>query len=201
MPTLLVLLKYPTVGEVKTRLAASLGAKRAASLYQQWIGLVLDRLQPLRGRVRLVAYFDGAPLAEFAAWQPLANEWWVQPMGDLGDRLTIGFEKARLASRQVAAIGTDCLELDAPIVIEAFSQLENHDAVFGPTPDGGYYLVGTSRHLPGFFQGVPWSSQNTLAAHLARCQHSGWTAATLPPLRDIDTIDDWRLHCSKDILS
>jgi len=198
MPTLLVLLKYPRVGHVKTRLAETLGADQAANLYREWISLVLTRLQPLRDNTRLIAYYDGAPLADFTTWNPLADQWWPQPQGDLGIRLAIGFEKAHSYGQPVVAIGTDCLELDSPLVSDAFSRLASADVVFGPAWDGGYYLVGTSRLLPSFFKGVPWSTPDTLSSHLALCEQYGWSTATLPTLRDIDTIDDWLQYCSKE---
>ena len=75
MPTLLVLLKYPIAGRVKTRLAKSLGRERAAELYRQWIGQVFDRMQPLRGSVRVIGFFDGATQNAFAEWEHLADEW------------------------------------------------------------------------------------------------------------------------------
>jgi rSAM/selenodomain-associated transferase 1 len=197
MPTLLVFLKYPAPGQVKTRLASSVGDQQAAALYHEWIGVVLAKMQPLRETIRVVGYFDGAPLADFAVWRPLADAWWPQPASDLGARLAIGFEKAHCDGSPVVAIGTDCLELDMALVKEAFVRLAKSDVVFGPAIDGGYYLVGTSQHLPSFFVGVPWSDSKTLSSHVALCERNGWTYSTLPPRRDIDTIDDWRSHCSK----
>lgn len=197
MPTLLVFLKYPHVGHVKTRLAASLGAEQAASLYREWIGVVLTRLQSLRGSIRIVAYYDGAPLPAFAVWHPLADQWWAQPEGDLGVRLAVGFEKAHNEAQPVIAIGTDCLELDSSLIRDAISRLVDADAVFGPAPDGGYYLVGTSSALPEFFEGIPWSTPETLTSHLALCKRIGWNVSLLPVRRDIDTVDDWLQYCSE----
>lgn len=195
MPTLLVFLKYPAAGKVKTRLAASIGSERAAALYRQWIGLVFARLQPLRDRVRLVACHDGAPRRAFTPWTPLADEWRPQAAGDLGCRLHDAFATAHADGGPVAAIGTDCLELDAPALFEVFDVLAEKDVVFGPAADGGYYLVGTARPLPGFFQGIPWSSSQTLAAHLSLCRSHGWSVGLLPVRRDIDTWDDWLHYC------
>jgi rSAM/selenodomain-associated transferase 1 len=194
MPTLLVLLKYPSPGAVKTRLAASIGPQRAAALYRGWIGLVLDRLQLLRMDSRVVGYFDGAPQEAFAPWRTLADEWWRQPPGDLGERLRAGFATAHARGAPVAAVGTDCLELDPPLVQRAFDLLRQTDAVFGPAADGGYYLVGTARDLPGFFDGIPWSSPATLTAHRALCAARGWSVGLLPVRPDIDTWEDWLRH-------
>ena len=70
-------------------------------------------------------------------------------------------------------------------------------AVFGPATDGGYYLVGTARHLPGFFDGVRWSSPHTLSDHLTRCREWGWSTGLLPELADIDTGDDWQAYLER----
>jgi rSAM/selenodomain-associated transferase 1 len=189
--TILVLAKYPEPGRVKTRLAATAGPERAATLYRRWIEVVLAALQPLRGRARLVCYFDGAPRASFAAWEGLADDWWPQPAGDLGERLAAGFRRG-LAGGPVIAVGTDCLEMDAALVGGVFDLLAaGRDAVFGPTPDGGYYLVGMSAELPGLFTGVRWSGPHTLEDHLSRCREQGWSYDLLPARHDIDTWADW----------
>jgi len=187
-------LKYPAAGQVKTRLAESLGDQRAAELYRQWIGLVFEQMQPLRGSVHVVGYFTGAPAEAFGEWRDLADDWWPQPDGDLGTRLAAGFERAHSRSGPVAAIGTDCLEIDAALVGDAFSRLERHDAVFGPTPDGGYYFVGTSRHVPEFFDGVPWSCADTLSTHVSLCEKRGMSTSLLQQRRDVDTFDDWQAY-------
>jgi uncharacterized protein len=191
MPTLLVFLKYPAAGQVKTRLAVSIGPERAAELYREWVGLVLARLEPLRGAVRIIGCFDGAPQAAFAPWDKLVDEWWPQPAGDLGRRLQSGFETWQAGDGRIAAIGTDCLDIDAALLQSAFCALEEADVVFGPTLDGGYYLLGAARRLPGLFDGVPWSTTETLTAHAGLCRQHGWSVEFLPTLRDIDTWEDW----------
>jgi uncharacterized protein len=191
LPTLLVFLKYPTPGQVKTRLAEAIGTEEAARLYRQWILLVLIKLQPLRGDVRLIGYFDGAALEKFAEWRSLADDWWPQPTNDLGSRLEAGFQGAFAAAAQCCiAVGTDCLELEVSDVTAAVQALRQHHAVFGPAQDGGYYLVGSRSFLPGFFHGIRWSSRQTLQDHLRRCAESGWAVDLLPCRRDIDSYED-----------
>jgi rSAM/selenodomain-associated transferase 1 len=189
-PTLLVFLKYPVAGAVKTRLASTIGHERAAEHYRRWIELILARLQSLRGSVRIVGCFDGAPQRAFAPWDALVDEWWQQPEGDLGNRLRAGFEKWQAVDRPIAAIGTDCLELDPSLVEEAFEFLRESDVVFGPATDGGYYLVGASRDLPGFFDDIPWFTSQALAVHVSLCNQRQWSVRLLPPRRDIDTWAD-----------
>ena len=191
MRTLLVFLKYPTAGQVKTRLADSIGSERAAELYRQWIGIVLQNVQPVRASTRLVACYDGAPIGAFAAWHEYVDEWWPQPEGGLGKRLDAAFKHCQGEGGPAIAIGTDCLDVNAAHVEWGFERLTTHDVVFGPSADGGYYLVGLARNLPGFFDGVPWSSPDTLSAHRHACERHQWSFGLLPTLRDIDTLEDW----------
>ena len=137
-PSLLVFLKYPEPGKVKTRLARAAGPEAAAALYRQWIGIVLARFQPLRPAVRLVGYFDGADVDAFQNWRPLADDWWPQPAGDLSNRLNAGIAMALESGGPAIAVGTDCLEIAPELITEALAALARDDIVFGPTWDGGY---------------------------------------------------------------
>ena len=195
--TILVFVKAPDPGRVKTRLAATVGPDVAAALYRGWVGQVFGALQPVRPGVRLVGYFDGGPRAAFAEWAALADDWWPQPPGDLGDRLAGGFRLALADGGPVLAVGTDCLELDAGLAGAAFRGLAGADVVFGPAADGGYYLVGLAADRPGLFDGVRWSGPHTLADHLARCRANGWSVALLPARADIDTWDDWAAYLDR----
>jgi rSAM/selenodomain-associated transferase 1 len=189
-PILLVFLKYPEPGKVKTRLAAEFGAEAAARLYREWVTGVLRAVQAARPSMHLVGYYDGAPADRFTEWSLLVDEWLPQPAGDLGTRLEAGFEWAHSRGGPVLAIGTDCLDLHAFHLAAAVEHLQNTDVVFGPASDGGYYLVGTRRHVAGFFDGVRWSSPHTLADHWERCRALGLSVAILPELADIDTAAD-----------
>jgi len=191
MRTLLVFLKYPVSGQVKTRLAEAIGPQQAADLYRQWIGIVLQNVQAARSSARLVACYDGAPLEAFSPWHFMADDWWPQPMGGLGDRLSAAFHHWQAEGAPAIAIGTDCLDLTSECVEAAFTILRDQEAVFGPAADGGYYLVGLARCVPDFFRGIPWSTPNTLAAHQMSCEQHHWSFGLLPTLHDIDTLEDW----------
>ena len=189
-PLLLVFLKYPEPGKAKTRLAAGVGAERAAALYRGWLDAALQTVQLLRPAVTVVGYFDGGPAGRYVEWDDLVDQWLEQPAGGLGDRLADGFRWGFGQGRPVLAVGTDCPELAARHVDTAVALLHEFDVVFGPATDGGYYLVGARRHVPGFFDGVRWSSPHTLNDHRDRCRQLGLSVALLPELADIDTAAD-----------
>ena len=196
-PTVLVFVKHPEPGRVKTRLAETIGPERAAALYRQWIRIVLEQLQPLRPAIRLVGYFDGTGHEVFRDWHALTDEWWPQPAGDLGNRLRAGFASALDSGGPVVAVGTDCLEIGAQLVLDAFETLSKKNVVLGPTPDGGYYLVGTAAPRPELFHSVRWSSPFTLTDHFRNCREQGWSIALLPRHHDIDTWDDWQAYLAR----
>lgn len=190
-----VFLRFPEPGKVKTRLAQRIGPDAAAELYRGWIGCVLGTLQPLRKRLRVVGYIDGAPACAFSCWAALVDDWWLQPAGDLGVRLSHAFRLGHQAGRKVLAIGTDCLELDADLLEGALDRLERDDVVLGPSLDGGYYLVGTAKPRERLFDDVRWSAPCTLEDQVRTCRRNGWSVGYLPARRDIDTWEDWEEHC------
>lgn len=191
--TLLVFLKVPQPGEVKTRIAASIGYQKAADLYRQWIGDVLKPLQELRGKIRIVGCYSG-PAEGLAPWSPLVDEWLPQSSGDLGQRLQDAFRASTASSSKVLAIGTDCLEIDVPLIRQAIEGLSQSDVVLGPAEDGGYYLIGTAKYLPGLFEQIHWSTSDTLRDQIAQCERHGWSYHLLETKPDIDTLEDWERH-------
>jgi len=130
-----------------------------------------------------------------AGWDLRAVAYCPQAAGDLGARLRAAFEAAFAAGYgSVAVVGTDCVELDAERVASAFEM--DADVVFGPARDGGYYLA----RLAGVegctvFDGVPWSSAETLASSICAAAEAGLEVGLLGELGDVDTMGDWDRVC------
>ena len=188
--TLVVFAKVPRPGRVKTRLAASIGDTAATSLYRVLGRQVLDDVRG--GSYRIVAYIDPAnELAEARDWLGEVGVDFRPQEGDgLGERLTRAFQRELGRARYVCAIGTDAPAVDSRLVDRAFSELSASDLVLGPALDGGYYLIGLTEYWPALFRGVPWSTAEVLAVTLARAQTLKLRTSTLPPLADIDTVED-----------
>ena len=81
-------------------------------------------------------------------------------------------------------------QLTAPLLEQAASLLTTADAVLGPALDGGYWAIGLREADPSAFDGVPMSTPLTGALQRRRLRRLGLRVAPLPPLRDVDTIDD-----------
>ena len=193
---ILVFVKYPETGFVKTRLAATLGAERAAEIYRRLVAEVFSRLPEDE---EVIACFDTAERRpEIERWlngiaAGKAMHFLAQCAGDLGARLTAAFaETFARGFQQIAVIGTDCVEIDAAIFTETWEALDTHDVVLGPSEDGGYYLIALTAPCAALFEKIPWSSGSVLAETLARAASENLRIHLLPIRHDVDTEEDWR---------
>jgi glycosyltransferase A (GT-A) superfamily protein (DUF2064 family) len=91
-----------------------------------------------------------------------------------------------------ALVGSDVPGLPRGHLLEAFSALRPADLVLGPTPDGGYYLIGMNGPQPALFQDMPWSTPQVLPRTRARAAALSLRTTFLEELRDVDTIEDLR---------
>lgn len=208
-PLLMIFVKFPEPGKVKTRLAKALGNEEAAAVYCKLVRRVAR--QVLAPTVSDEAWeiwvvFDPADReAEVRAWLgPLfgaaATRYLPQVPGDLGERLAGAFAAGFGAGfENVAAIGTDCVDLDREGIAECWRLLgDGNDVVFGPADDGGYYLIGLKGPQADLFSGIPWSSEQTLTASVAAAQAGGLSYGQLATLSDVDEVEQWHALCAKD---
>lgn len=197
---ILVFVKWPEPGRVKTRLAADIGDSRAASIYRCLAETVAALLPTVPADEIRVLFDPPERETEIRHWlEPLLSgpvevDFQAQSPGDLGDRLKAAFQSVFAAGPSTAAaIGTDCIEIDASTFEQCWSALGtgNTDAVFGPARDGGYYLAGLNCIQPALFTGIPWSTDQTLAATRKNAESAGLRIALLEEKNDIDTLEDW----------
>lgn len=189
---LLVFAKAPRPGQVKTRLAAHLGAERAAALYRTLGARVVHRLK--EGPYRTEIHYDPPDAgASVEAWlgSPSELDFRSQVEGSLGMRLEEGLRSAfQRGARSVAVVGTDIPGLTPRLVTDAFHHLRSSDVVLGPAADGGYYLLAMSRLHSQLLEGIPWSTAHVLEATLEQAQRHGLSVSLLPELRDLDRPED-----------
>ena len=187
---LCVFAKPPRPGEVKTRLARSLGAEAAATLSQAFF------LDTWRSAARCAWAH-----AILATTDPAAPQWagiasvWDQGGGDLGHRLERVLSRALEAAPIALAIGADTPGLPPRFLELARDALTTFDAVLGPCEDGGFYLIGLRCCPAGLFAGLPWSTERIAEQTMQRLRDFGFTVKTLPSWFDLDRIEDlWRIQ-------
>lgn len=194
-PTILLFLKAPVAGRVKTRLADAIGANAALKVYRNLVASQMKRLPP--DWKREIHYTPAPELAAMRDWLGDREDFHPQVEGDLGARLEEGITGAFIrGARAVCAIGGDCPGLGNAHFKEAESALAsgNADVVFGPADDGGYYLVAMAKPIPSIFRNIPWSSPDTLQASINAARQQKLRIYLLPNLADLDTIEDYEKH-------
>ena len=189
---LVIFVKTPRLGRVKTRLAAGIGAVAAWVFYRR---VLLDQVKRLAGDRRWRCWLAVTPDGDVdAALWPRTPPRLPQGTGDLGRRMARIMRA--LPPGPVVIVGTDIPDITPGHVARAFRLLGRHDAIFGPAADGGYWLVGLKRRprLPDIFAGVRWSTEFTLSDSLAKLRRSH-SVALLETLEDIDdslSLEHWR---------
>lgn len=186
---LIVFTRLPRAGQAKTRLIPQLGAEGAASLQRRMTRHTVGRAWACSAggeTLRLRIAYEGGSQRELRNWLG-GLPFFPQGGGSLGERLTrcIQHEFAAGAST-VIVIGTDCPRLNESHIQEARRALLASPLVFGPAQDGGYYLVGLARDLPGLFDGIEWGTGRVLAQSLEFASRQGIEPALLPELPDVD---------------
>jgi len=190
---LIVFVKAPREGEVKTRLAATMGTKKACAAYREMVATVLRHIGALQSVELRFAPDDAG--AEIQPW--LQRDWIAQPQGegDLGTRMLRAFEDSFAAgAERVVVIGSDCPEAGSADVRTAWKELKSHDVVLGPAIDGGYWLIGLRAAQPALFEGISWSGDQVLGQTLQRARTLGVRIQLLRILADIDTEEDWNAY-------
>lgn len=185
---LYVLARAPRPGQVKTRLARTIGDAAATRLYAAFLA-------------DLGARFAGAPfdcrwyVTPAGAWPEIAalvpDAGWAvreQPPGDLTERQRHVLREAS-AGVSVVVMASDSPHLDVATLTETFELLRGHQLVLGPTRDGGYYLIGMSE-WHDVLDGATMGGSDVLDQVRSRADALGLRTALLATTFDVDEASD-----------
>jgi rSAM/selenodomain-associated transferase 1 len=193
----------PPVVAVMTRAPSAPGKSRLLRELQTddpvglRLALLRDTLDAVAGVEALKAVLYAPADAAVEVQQALPFEARLLPQrGDtLGDRMRHGIEDLQAEGfGTVVLVGSDLPTLPAAHVVAALDRLRHAPAsiVFGPSEDGGYYLVSTADVQGTVFEDIPWGSSDVLARTLAAASAAGLTVDLLPPWYDVDSVDGLR---------
>ncbi len=191
---LIVFTRYPEPGKTKTRLIPALGALGAATLQRQMTKYVLCQARELQNfhPVSVEVRFAGGEQQLMQKWLGTDFQYVAQGTGDLGYRMTKAIADAcKNKIESVAIIGSDCPQLNAVVIAQAFQLLhQNCDLVLGPALDGGYYLIGVNRLIPELFIDIDWGTERVLKQTVNIAEKLNLAIAYLPTLADVDRPED-----------
>jgi rSAM/selenodomain-associated transferase 1 len=181
-----VFAKPPVPGSTKTRLAAEIGDDAAAALAQAMLRDVWQAVCAVEGVMPLLAVSQAGAFPD-----PISDAtMWPQGKGDLGARLERIFRRGLGQFATVLAVGSDVPHLTPAHIKDAVLMLDRNDAVLGPSPDGGYYLLGLKQCPKGLLSDLPWSCCDTLRTTEDRLRSRGFSIGIVQSLSDIDVAAD-----------
>lgn len=189
---LLIFVKYPEPGKVKTRLAKDIGSANAAALYRKMAENIICNLSKLTDYTKIIFFHPPERKNDIMRWLQYGGLYFIAQEGhSLGERMSHAFSHAfSQGAKKAVIVGTDCPELKRQTIIRAFEKLDDAEVVIGPSYDGGYYLLGLRRFIPGIFQHIDWSTDQVLDQTMKKLRLSGILSERLEMLRDVDTIED-----------
>ena len=186
---LIIFVRNPVLGKVKTRLAATIGDEKALDIYKQ----LLQHTFNICSQVKAEKYiFYHEEIMEDDIWNAADFYKRLQVSTDLGDKMKAAFQELFNAGyKKIIIIGSDCLQLSPAIIESGYSMLQEKDAVIGPAKDGGYYLLGLRAMHEFIFENKKWSTASVFSQTLAELKQHHLSTGLLPELTDVDTEKDW----------
>lgn len=187
---LILFVRNPEIGKVKTRLARDIGDEKALMVYEKLLNRTLEVSLPIR--CPKFVYYDEA-INPNDLWNVAGYIKKVQEGADLGERMFNAFKDLfYLGFEKVLIIGSDCFDLKTEIIEDGFRLLNTNKVVIGPATDGGYYLMGMNMLIPDLFFDKTWSTDQVMEQTINELRRMSISYGLLPELNDIDDIEDLR---------
>ncbi len=184
---LIVFLRLPEIGKVKTRIASILGPEAALAIYTELTDITLD----LASKLNMPSYlfYDGG-LPPYLEMKP-SFHYLPQIHGDLGEKMLDAIQYVLDKHSKAIIIGSDCPSLSLEDIVEASHQLDTNDIVIGPSEDGGYYLLACKELIPSLFKNMIWSTSSVFDETIHRIARQRMSYHLLRKLHDIDEAEGW----------
>lgn len=188
---LIIFIKNPRLGEVKTRIAQDLGNEKALKIYEILTEITRNVTDQLPSE-KVLFYSDFIDFND--EWDNNLYDKQLQIGNDLGEKMLNAFiyTLAKENIKKASIIGSDCPEISTWHLTKSFYALDTHEVVIGPANDGGYYLLGMRKPYPAIFQNKVWSSNSVLRSTCDELLNARLPYYLLPNLDDIDTIQDFK---------
>jgi hypothetical protein len=189
---LIIFVRHPELGTVKTRLANTIGDEKALKVYHLLLKHTKEVAQTLN--CRKFVYYTGQVI-EHDLWDLPGFTKRKQFGKDLGERMENAFlELFAQGFKRIMIIGSDCYQLQSTHLDSAVAALEENDAVIGPTFDGGYYLLGLNNPIAGIFTDKAWSTDQVAQQTIETISDLGLSYILLEELHDVDEASDLEIN-------
>jgi rSAM/selenodomain-associated transferase 1 len=195
MKALVIFVKAPLLGRVKTRLEPHLAPDKIVKLYKSFVTEIISKCVHLRGVDKFIGC---SPTKDDDFLKGLTVTYNIRSFNqqgkDLGEKIVNAFrDYLKKGYAKVVIIGSDSPTIPVDYIKKAFFELKKNDFVLGPCCDGGLYLVGAKRKIiPSIFHNIPWDTSKVLNKTLKKLNSLGIRFSMLPFWYDVDTIEDLR---------
>ena len=188
---LIIMAKEPKVGATKTRLCPPLTHEDAARLYEALLRDTIDSMGRLDHIDLAIAITPPESKPFFERISPPRTLLLPVTCLDIGDCLNrVLNQLLELGYQKAIALNADGPTVPLSFVEKGFEHLEKHDLVFGPSEDGGYYMVGLTSNHPEIFEGVAWSTPKVMGQTIAIAKETNLRYTLTPSWYDVDTEAD-----------
>jgi len=189
--SLIIFVKSPIPGNVKTRLTPYITSTEAAELYKAFIADIVCNVHELKCEQITIAFTPSDAEATLHSVCGQSVDYLPQKGDNLGERMKNAFKHSfHKGSTRTVIIGTNSPTLPLSYIQKSFDALKEVPVAIGPTFDGGYYLIGLSEQNDAIFDGVDWSTLKVFGQTLTRIQAINKQLYVLPPWYDVDTTDN-----------
>lgn len=187
---LIVFVKNPELGKVKTRISKTSSDQEALAIYKELLDVILTLCSTLTCDI-IVYYSDKIVPDE---WDSISCIKKIQRGNDLGDRMNNAFAESLKNYDKLLLIGSDCPYILKSDIELGFRSLNKSDLVLGPAMDGGYYLIGMKKLEPSLFKNISWSTDKVLTQTMEIADELELVFGLLDTYEDIDTFKEWQTY-------
>ena len=202
---LIIFIKEPCAGQVKTRLQPELSKENTLDFYMAMVEDLIAQFSNGQSFDTVLFFSPAKAKQKLQKWLGSDLSFYPQKGRDLGMRMQNAFEWAFARGwKKAVLVGSDIPTLDLQTIEDAFTNLDNHDVVFGPSDAGGYYLIALKKLNKIYFHDIAWSTENVLSDSLEKALFAQRSVHLLAQKTDIDTFQDvlafWHDLSNSDLL-
>ncbi|MDC0074469.1 TIGR04282 family arsenosugar biosynthesis glycosyltransferase [Alphaproteobacteria bacterium] len=193
---LILFAKNPVYGYAKTRLAKEIGFSEANRFYRSLLNDNLRILNNNRWNCWLALSTRNYSRNKKNIFSQFEKNWITFPQisGDISEKMIHAIDRFHFGN--IVLVGSDIPNIKQEYICSAFIKLKSHEVVFGPSSDGGFWLIGINRHyflnkinLRNIFASIRWSTRHTLGDILINCKKS--KVSFIKKMTDIDNIQSY----------
>jgi len=191
---LIIFIRNPEKGKVKSRIAKTTGEDKALEIYQELLNATRDLCTQLNDITKIIYY--SSEIIHDDDWDNKVYKKRLQQGSNLGERMSTALKLSLQHFEKAVLIGSDCPYITPQLILKAFETLAANDLVIGPAHDGGYYLIGLKKHHPELFNDLDWGTSKVFGQTMVKA--AGVKTGLIEKLSDIDTYEDYLAWKGKD---